>query len=97
MSSRRRQARNKEHAIMTNKFVCLAPLAAALLLAGCGGGGQDVEAVTDDTTLPRSALDSPTAFSRWIANRPASDTSDPLSLLEAMPPTSETDEPVEVN
>jgi ABC-type glycerol-3-phosphate transport system substrate-binding protein len=82
---------------MKIKSVLMAPLAAALLLVGCGGGGHDVEVVTDDTTLPPSALESPEAFSRWVANRPANDTSDPLSLVDAMLPTSETDEPIEVN
>jgi hypothetical protein len=76
----------------------IALVAAVLTLAGCGGGGGgDNFAVAEDATVPVAALTSAEAFSRWLANRPASDTGDPLSLLEAMPPTSETDEPIEVN
>jgi hypothetical protein len=73
-------------------------LAAGLLLAACGGGGGSPEPAPAPSAndVPSSATASPTAFVNWTAELPASDTKEPLKIEGAMPPTSETDEPLPV-
>ncbi len=75
-----------------NARLCMAIAAAALALAACGGGGSDRN---DDDTVPDSALESPEAFSSWVGGRRATEDKEPL-VLGAMPPTSETAEPTDI-
>lgn len=84
---------------MKSKFVLMAPLAAALLLAACGGGGggDDNGPVAEEDGVPTSALESPESFSRWVGERPVSDSKEPLLTMGALPPTSDSIEPIEVN
>ena len=72
----------------------MALAAAAITLAACGGGGDNNAAV--ETTVPASALASPEAFSNWVGARPSSDSNDPLSMMDVLPPTSETAELINV-
>jgi ABC-type glycerol-3-phosphate transport system substrate-binding protein len=76
-----------------NARLCMAIAAAALALAACGGGGSDRN---DDDTVPDSALESPEAFSSWVGSRRANEDKEPL-VLGAMPPTSETAEPTDID
>jgi ABC-type glycerol-3-phosphate transport system substrate-binding protein len=77
-----------------NARLCMAIAAAALALAACGGGGSDRN--DNDDTVPDSALESPEAFSSWVGGRRATDDKEPL-VLGAMPPTSDTAEPTEID
>jgi ABC-type glycerol-3-phosphate transport system substrate-binding protein len=69
-------------------------LAALIVLSACGGGGRDGGPAAVET-LPDSAVASPESFSRWVGMREASETRDPLAIDAAVPPTSETAEPIE--
>ena len=77
--------------------VALAVLASAALTA-CGGSDEIYlpPVVEDPTMVPASATANVTAFSNYVATRPASDSADPLIVGTLVPPTSETDEPVVV-
>jgi hypothetical protein len=69
--------------------------ASAALLAGCGDDPAEAPApapAADD--VPAEASASPAAFVAWMDRQPESDTREPLGVEGAMPPTSETDEPV---
>jgi hypothetical protein len=65
---------------------------ACAALAACGGGSDPVPPVVDNT-VPASALASPAAFTSYVASLPASETAEPVDVNQAVPPTSETDEP----
>jgi len=69
--------------------------AATLLLAGCGGGGDDLAPAVPDT-LPASATASPEAFTQYAAMLPEDDRREPLKVDALVPPTSETAEPAPV-
>jgi ABC-type glycerol-3-phosphate transport system substrate-binding protein len=73
-----------------------AALAAALLLAACGGGSPEPAPPPSGNDVPSAATASPTAFVTWTGEIPASDTREPLRVEGAMPPTSETEEPLPV-
>jgi hypothetical protein len=79
---------------MTSKLAWIVAAAALATLAACGGGGGDAEELT---AVPDSALASVESFSGWVGERPASDTRDPLAMNSAMPPVSETAEPVDLD
>ena len=66
------------------------------LLGGCGGGGDDVAMPTVDA-VPASALVSAQAFSAYVGSVQPDDRAEPLSLDGFEPPTSQTEEPIEVN
>lgn len=79
-------------------------LAAAGLLAGCGGGGDDVgveaSRAAAASEVPASALQSPgglAAFLRALNQGGTDSTSAPLALGEATLPQADTAEPVAVN
>jgi ABC-type glycerol-3-phosphate transport system substrate-binding protein len=76
-----------------NAKLLMATAAAALALAACGGGGSDRE----DDSVPASALESPEAFSSWVGARRANEDKEPLLVLDVMPPTSETAEPIDID
>lgn len=73
-------------------------LGVAMLMSACGGGGGGGEtppqAGADPTAVPSSALASTQAMTSYIGTLAADDTQEPLTLGSAMPPLSETDEPV---
>ena len=74
-------------------------LLATVTLAACGGNDDEIylPPVTEDpTTVPASATASVTAFSNYLAGLVASDSADPLTGSELVPPISDTDEPVAV-
>jgi hypothetical protein len=77
-----------------------ASLLAVGLLSACGGSSYDATseaaAPVADTTVPASATATPQAFSSYIGGLPAVEAAEPLDIENAQPPTSETDEPVEV-
>lgn len=77
-----------------NAKLLLAAAAAALALAACGGGGSDRD---DDDSVPASALESPESFSSWVGGRRANEDKEPLLVLDVMPPTSETAEPIDID
>ena len=70
-------------------------LAAGALLAACGDNpGQPNAERPAANEVPAEATASPAAFVAWMDRQPESDTREPLGVEGAMPPTSETDEPV---
>ena len=78
---------------MTHKLFIASALAAAAL-AGCGGGGGGAEGSVE-AGLPAQALTSPEAFSSFVGSRRPDDSAEPLPLGSAVPPTSESAEPVD--
>ena len=79
-------------------------LAAAALLAGCGGGSDQesapMAAARGTSQVPASALQSPqglAAFQRTLSHTGTDSTSDPLILGDAVLPVSDHAEPVAVN
>lgn len=79
-------------------------LAAAALLAGCGGGdgevGRPATAASSASELPASALQSPeglVAFQKSLGNGGTDLTSSPLILGDAALPQSDSAQPIAVN
>jgi hypothetical protein len=72
-------------------------VAATALLAACGGGGGGDDAASELTMVPDEAVATSDAFSSWVGARQPSDTKDPLAMNAAMPPSSETAEPVDID
>lgn len=77
-----------------NKTSFASTVAMLTLLSACGGGDDMVVPVAD--AVPASALASAQAFSAYAGSAPPDDRAEPLGLDSVEPPTSETDEPVEV-
>jgi hypothetical protein len=75
-------------------------LLAAGLLSACGGSSYDpvseVPAPVADTSVPASATATLQALSAFIGGLSSSETAEPLNIDSAVPPTTETDEPVDV-
>jgi hypothetical protein len=65
-------------------------LAAAGLLAACGGGGGQI---VDERVVPASATVSPAAYTAFVGAQPVEDDEEPLAVGELLPPTSDVDEP----
>jgi hypothetical protein len=90
--------------ITLRSLMTLAQAAAlAGVLAGCGGGGggdgdgQAPPPVTADAAIPTQVLATVDTFSAWMvgeATARAADEAEPLKLGAAMPPESDTTEPV---
>jgi predicted small lipoprotein YifL len=83
--------------MINNAKLCLTAAAALLALSGCGGGGGSDAPNVDDSAVPASALESPESFSRWVGDRPASETKEPLLMMGVLPPTSDSAEPIDIN
>ena len=77
--------------------LCIAALALLTLAACGGGGGSDDTPAAQDDTVPASALASLTSFTDWLGKHMANDAKEPLMMNSALPPMSETDEPIDVN
>jgi hypothetical protein len=81
-------------------LLAAAPL--ALMLAGCFGGGDDDNPApmppppAAETELPDSATASTAAFAAFAGSQPPSESAEPVGVDKAVPPTSETEEPVDV-
>ena len=80
-------------------LLAAAPL--ALLLAGCFGGGDDNPVPTPpppaaEAELPDSATASTTADAAYAGSQAPSESAEPVGVDKAVPPTSETEEPVDV-
>lgn len=75
-------------------------LAVAGILSACGGGSDEAEgtAMAEDAAgkVPSSATASVQAFVGFVGAQAPADRAEPLSLRGAVPPTSETAEPMEV-
>jgi hypothetical protein len=81
---------------MKRNLMCLAALA-ALSLAACGGGGSGRDDGTELSAVPDEAVASSHAFTNWVGARRPSDTQVPLAMNAAMPPSSETAEPADID
>jgi len=83
---------------MRNTLVMANALFASLLLAACGGGSTEEPApmAQEPTEVPASASVSTTAFVNYAGTLASSETKEPLDITKAMPPTSETDEPLPI-
>jgi hypothetical protein len=70
-----------------------------LSLAACGGGSSSPDPVPPAAAneVPASATASTMAYSAYAGSVAPSESSDPLSVAKVTAPTSETDEPIEVN
>jgi hypothetical protein len=74
----------------------LGALSLALLLTACGSDDSDGAPATPPLTLsevPDSALASSQAFVQFVGSLPASDTGEPLRVMDAAAPTSDSEEP----
>ncbi len=68
-------------------------------LAACGGGGGDSGAAAQPAAIdsvPDSALTSSTSFVDFQKGLAASDTIEPLTLQQLLPPTDDTIEPFSI-
>jgi hypothetical protein len=86
----------------TQRWVSCLLLAAASVLAGCGGGSSGDEmgaSAAEDASgkVPSSAMASIAAFVGFVGDQAPSDRAEPLSLPGATPPTSESAEPVDLD
>jgi hypothetical protein len=79
---------------MKTKFVWIAAAGALFALAGCGGGGGGSDEID---AVPDSAMASPEEFTTWVGEREAGEQREPFAMNSAMPPTSETAEPVDID
>lgn len=83
---------------MIRKPAFIVAAATLATLAACGGGGGSSDAVPEElSAVPDSALASVESFSAWVGERPASESRDPPAMNSAMPPVSETAEPVDID
>ena len=87
---------------MNNTRIALAGGLAAIVLAlgGCGGGGGgggDDAPAPAVGQVPPEAFASTAAFVAYLKATPANDTAESLSLGGRVPPSSETEEPVEID
>ena len=77
-------------------------LTVALLagLAACGGGGDGggggLNTRQNGDTVPASAVASTAAFIAYLNTLPTNETEEPLNASSVTPPTTDTDEPIEV-
>ncbi len=69
-------------------------LAAAALLAACGGGSHPI---VDDRVVPASATASPAAFTSFVGGLTPDDEAEPLIVEDLQPPVSDEDEPLPVS
>ncbi len=79
----------------------LATLGLSLLLVACGDSSYEVEASAPQPQVntgdvPASALGTTTAFSQFAASLTRTETGKPLEINGAVPPTSETADPIPV-
>lgn len=85
----------------TNKHMWrLAALSAVVVaLAGCGNGDDDNPPPPPPPAdeVPAAALVSTQSFVAFLQGLAPNDTAEPLKLNGAVPPVSETEEPVEIN
>ncbi|MDP1693473.1 MAG: hypothetical protein Q8L49_16245 [Burkholderiaceae bacterium] len=65
-------------------------LTMSVVLVACGGSPLSSDEV------PPGATDSPAAYSQYVGSLAASDSAEPLDIDNAVPPTSETDAPIDV-
>jgi outer membrane biogenesis lipoprotein LolB len=75
--------------------------AAALLLTACGGGGGDIAAEDESVSqaaneVPASATATATTYAIYAGSLALSETGAPMDIGKVVPPTSETDAPIEV-
>jgi hypothetical protein len=78
----------------------LTAVLAASLLAACGGSSDSHTEPTDPqagATVPASATASPQAFSQFVASLAENNQAEPLDLDAVQPPTSETEEPIDLS
>lgn len=83
---------------MNSSFKLCAAVTLATLLAACGGGGSSVavDPTIGGSDVPASAVASPQAYTAYVGSLPPDDTAEPLRLEGVEPPTTDTEEPVEV-
>jgi hypothetical protein len=82
--------------MMIVKFRLMAPLAAALVLAACGGGGGDAPQAADPLAgVPASASQSTAGLLDYMNQLPPlnAEARDPMALDGFMPPANEDGEP----
>lgn len=78
----------------TQPLLCVLTLSTGL--AGCFGG-DDTPMPAPSNEVPASATASPTAYSEYAGSLAATDSAEPLDVDKVVPPTSETDEPIDVS
>lgn len=86
---------------MTNRLM-LSALMLSAGLAACGGSDDAPAPMPPapppaaSNEVPASAMASPMAYSQYAGSLAASDTTEPLDVDKVVPPTSETDEPIDL-
>ena len=83
----------------TKSTLMVMGLSTTLLLAACGDNPQEAPAPQPQAStggVPASALGSATAFSQFAASLVRTETGPPLDVNGAVPPTSETADPIPV-
>jgi hypothetical protein len=70
----------------------LAALSAVLMLSACGGD----PAAADPDAIPSAPAATSMEFSQFVSKRMADDVAEPLDVEAVTPPTSESEEPIDV-
>lgn len=78
------------------RWLCAMALGASLVACGGGGDGAAPAPSADGDDVPASATASTQAYSMFVGSLPADEHSEPLGVNLAVPPTSETEEPIDV-
>lgn len=85
---------------MNPRITTPAALVVALLLGACSNGGSYADPEPPppaaQRVLPATALASPAAYTRFVAEQPLEDRLPPLDLGNAVAPVSETEAPIPV-
>ena len=82
-----------------NAFKLSGLVLAAATLGACGGGNSAVDPVMPtppvvSNEVPAAAYASTRAYASYLSSLPATATGEPLDVGKVVPPTSETEEPV---
>ena len=81
---------------MNKKSSLLGALALLFLLGACGGGAKEVEVPAAVGGVPSSALASARAYADFTGSVPADERAEPIEVEPVTPPTSESDEPIDL-
>ena len=87
-----------QHKSLASSAMFATVLATSLLLGACNNDDDvgETPVAQEPTEVPATALASTQALVDWAGAQPASETAEPLDIVKAMPPVSDTDEPAAI-